>query len=129
MKGSYGFVKNVEMSFAEAVAKTTEELRKEGFGVLTEIDMKAKFKEKLNIDFRNYLILGACNPSLAQEALHEDLNLGLLLPCNIVVYEAEKGSVVAAIDAKRMMSVVENEKLEKVARIVNEKLKRVIENI
>lgn len=129
MNSSYGFIKKVEMPFTETVAKTTEELKKEGFGVLSEIDMKAKFKEKLDVDFRNYVILGACNPSLAHQALQEELNLGLLLPCNVIVYEDENGSSVAAIDAKKMMSVVENEKLEKVSEIVNGKLKRVIENI
>lgn len=129
MNESYGFVKKVEMPFAETVAKTIEELKKEGFGVLTEIDMKAKFKEKLDAHFRNYVILGACNPSLAHQALQEELNLGLLLPCNVIVYEDENGSVVAAIDAKKMMSVVKNEKLEKVSEMVNEKLKRAIESI
>lgn len=129
MKESYGFVKKVEMPFTKTVSKITQELKKEGFGVLTEIDMKAKFKEKLDIDFRNYVILGACNPSLAHQALQEELNLGLLLPCNVVVYEDETGSVVAAIDAKKMMSVVDNEKLEKVSEMVNEKLKRAIENV
>lgn len=73
MNNSYGFIKKVEMPFAETVAKTIEELKKEGFGVLTEIDMKAKFKEKLDVDFRNYVILGACNPSLAHQALQEDI--------------------------------------------------------
>lgn len=129
MNESYGFIKKVEMPFSEAVAKTTEELKKEGFGVLSEINMTTKFKEKLGVDFRNYVILGACNPSLAHQALQEELNLGLLLPCNVIVYEDETGSVVAAIDAKKMMSVVENVKLEKVSEMVNEKLKHVIANI
>jgi len=129
MKESYGFVKKVEMPFAEAVVKTTEALKKEGFGVLTEIDMKAKLKEKLDVDFRNYAILGACNPSLAYQALQEELNLGLLLPCNVIVYEQGSGSVVAAIDAKKMMSVVENPILESVAESVNEKLRRAIDNV
>ena len=129
MKESYGFTRKVDFPFAEAVLQTTEALKKEGFGVLTEIDMKAKLKEKLDVDFRNYVILGACNPSLAYQALQEELNLGLLLPCNVIVYEDENGSVVAAIDAKKMMSVVENEKLEKVSEMVNEKLKRAIESI
>lgn len=129
MKETYGFLRKVDLLFAEAVLQTTEALKKEGFGVLTEIDMKAKLKEKLNVDFRNYVILGACNPSLAYQSLQEELNLGLLLPCNVIVYEEDGGSVVAAIDAKKMMSVVENEKLEKVSEMVNEKLKRAIESI
>jgi uncharacterized protein (DUF302 family) len=129
MSESYGFVKKVDLPFAEAIAKTTEELKKEGFGVLTEIDMKAKLKEKLGVEFRNYVILGACNPAFAYQALQEELNLGLLLPCNVVVYEDETGSTVATIDAKKMMSVVENNKLEQVSNVVNEKLKNVIVNI
>ena len=129
MKEPYGFTRKVDLPFAEAVLQTTEALKKEGFGVLTEIDMKAKLKEKLDVDFRNYVILGACNPSLAYQALQEELNLGLLLPCNVIVYEEDGGSVVAAIDAKKMMSVVENEKLESVSEMVNEKLKRAIESI
>ncbi len=126
---SYGYHRKVERPFADAVTRTTEALKKEGFGVLTEIDMKAKLKEKLDVDFRNYVILGACNPPLAYEALQEELNLGLLLPCNVIVYEEGEGSVVAAIDAKKMMSVVENPKLESVSEMVNEKLRRAIESI
>lgn len=129
MKETYGFTRKVDLPFADAVLQTTDALKKEGFGVLTEIDMKAKLKEKLDVDFRNYVILGACNPSLAYQALQEELNLGLLLPCNVIVYEEDEGAVVAAIDAKKMMSVVENEKLEKVSEMVNEKLKRAIESI
>ena len=129
MKNSYGFARKLEMPFAEAVEQATEALKKEGFGVLTEIDMKAKLKEKLGVDFQNYVILGACNPSLAYQALQEELDLGLLLPCNVIVYEQGDGSVVAAIDAKKMMSVVENPKLEAVSETVNEKLRRAIESI
>lgn len=129
MKEPYGFSKKIEIPFAEAVFQITEALKKEGFGVLTEIDMKAKLKEKLDVDFRNYVILGACNPALAFQALQEELNLGLLLPCNVVVYEDGTGSVVAAIDAQKMMSVVENEKLGQVSELVNEKLRRAVESI
>lgn len=129
MKEPYGFSKKIEIPFAEAVLQITEALKKEGFGVLTEIDMKAKLKEKLDVDFRNYVILGACNPALAFQALQEELNLGLLLPCNVVVYEDGTGSVVAAIDAQKMMSVVENEKLGQVSELVNEKLRRAVESI
>lgn len=129
MKNSYGFTRKLELPFAEAVEQTTEALKKEGFGVLTEIDMKAKLKEKLGVDFQNYVILGACNPSLAYQALQEELDLGLLLPCNVIVYEQYGGSVVAAIDAKKMMSVVENPKLEAISETVNEKLRRAIESI
>ena len=128
-KHTYGYQRELETSFAETVARTIEALKTEGFGVLTEINMKEKLKEKLDVDFRNYLILGACNPTLAYQALQEELDLGLLLPCNVIVYEHGSGSVVAAIDAKKMMSVVENEKLESVSEMVNEKLRRAIESI
>jgi uncharacterized protein (DUF302 family) len=126
---NYGFTRKVEMPFAEAVSHVTEALKKEGFGVLTEIDMKAKLKEKLDVDFRDYVILGACNPNLAYQALQEELDLGLLLPCNVIVYEEGSSSVVAAIDAGKMMSVVENPKLESISGMVNEKLKRAVESI
>ena len=101
----------------------------EGFGVLCEIDIKEKLKEKLGIDFRKYVILGGCNPPLAFEALQEEIDLGLLLPCNVVVYEQDSKAVVGAIDAAKMMSVVGNEKLNKTAQQVNEKLRRVISGL
>lgn len=125
----YGFRREVETSFGETLEKTREALKQEGFGVLTEIDMKEKLKEKLGVDFRNYVILGACNPPLAHLALEEDLDIGLLLPCNVIVYEQNGGSVVAAIDAKKMLSIAENPKLESTATTVNEKLRRAIENL
>ncbi|MCW5961983.1 MAG: DUF302 domain-containing protein [Pyrinomonadaceae bacterium] len=128
-KNAYGYRREIESSFDETVRQTREALQKEGFGVLTEIDMKEKLKEKLDVDFRNYVILGACNPPLAHLALQEDLDIGLLLPCNVIVYETEKGSVVAAIDAKKMLSVAENPNLENTAETVNEKLRSAIESL
>lgn len=125
----YGFRRELNIPFAEAVEQTRQALTNEGFGVLCEIDIKAKLKEKLGVDFRNYMILGACNPPLAFEALQEEIDLGLLLPCNVVVYEQGSRSVVAAIDAGKMMSVVGNENLGKTAEMVNEKLRRVIESL
>ena len=125
----YGFSKTVDLPYAEAVEKTRAALKEEGFGVLCEIDIKEKLKEKLGVDFRNYVILGACNPPLAYKTLQEEINIGLLLPCNVIVYEAgEAGkSEVAAIDAKTMLSVVENNPaLDAVASEVNEKLRRVV---
>jgi uncharacterized protein (DUF302 family) len=125
----YGFSKTIGLPYAEAVEKTRAALKVEGFGVLTEIDMKEKLKEKLGVDFRNYVILGACNPPLAYKTLQQELNIGLLLPCNVIVYETDEPgkSVVAAIDARMMLSVVgENATLDAVATEVNEKLKRVI---
>jgi len=125
----YGFSKAVNLPYMEAVEKTRAALKEEGFGVLCEIDIKAKLKEKLGVDFRNYLILGACNPPLAYETLQQELNIGLLLPCNVVVYEDAGRTVVAAIDAARMLSVVGNPKLTATAEVVNEKLRRAVESV
>lgn len=129
---SYGISRTVEMEFDETVEKTRNALQAEGFGVLSEIDIDEKLKEKLGVDFRRYKILGACNPPLAYKTLQEELNIGLLLPCNVIVYEADEPSksVVAAVDAKAMLSVVgDNPKLNEVAQEVNDRLERVIENI
>ena len=103
----YGLSKTVDLPFDEAVEKARAALKEEGFGVLCEIDIKEKLKEKLDVDFRNYVILGACNPHLAYKTLQEEIGIGLLLPCNVVVYETDEAgkSVVAAIDAKTMLSV------------------------
>ena len=126
----YGFSKTVALPFEEAVEKARIALKEEGFGVLCEIDIKEKLKEKLGVDFRNYVILGACNPPLAYKTLQQDLGIGLLLPCNVVVYETDEAgkSVVAAIDAKTMLSVVgtNNATINAVAAEVNEKLERVV---
>lgn len=128
----YGFSRTVDASFDEATKRVTEALKEEGFGVLSEIRLDEKLKEKLGVDFRRYVILGACNPPLAFKTLQEDINIGLLLPCNVVVYEADdkNQSVVAAVDAKAMLSAVgENAKLNEVASEVNERLRRVLNNI
>jgi uncharacterized protein (DUF302 family) len=125
----YGFGKSLNLSFAAAVQKARESLKTEGFGVLCEIDIKEKLKEKLGVDFVNYIILGACNPSLAYGALQQELNIGLLLPCNVVVYEKGSTVFVAAVDAAKMLSVVGNPALAATAEQVNEKLRRVIENL
>jgi uncharacterized protein (DUF302 family) len=119
---SYGYRREVSLPFDEAVARTYEKLKDEGFGVLTEIDLKEKFREKLDVDFRKYVILGACNPSIAHQALQEEIDLGLLLPCNVIVYEKDGGSVVAAVDARSMLSVTDNKNLEEPASLVNKKL-------
>jgi uncharacterized protein (DUF302 family) len=125
----YGFSKTIDVPYEEAVEKARAALKEEGFGVLCEIDIKEKLKEKLGVDFRRYVILGACNPPLAYKTLQQEINIGLLLPCNVIVYEADEAgkSVVAAIDAKMMLSVVgDNATLDAVATEVNEKLKRVV---
>ena len=119
----------VDLPYEAAVERARAALKAEGFGVLCEIDIKDKLKEKLGVDFRNYVILGACNPPLAFKTLQQEINIGLLLPCNVIVYEADEPgkSVVAAIDAKTMLSVVgDNAILNGVANEVTEKLKRVV---
>jgi uncharacterized protein (DUF302 family) len=125
----YGFSKTVDVPYKEAVEKARAALKEEGFGVLCEIDIKEKLKEKLGVDFPNYLILGACNPPLAYETLQEEINIGLLLPCNVIVYEQDGRTVVSAVDAAKMLSVVGNPKLESTAARVNEKLRRVIDSL
>ena len=125
----YGFSRTLDVPYEEAVKKTTAALKDEGFGVLCQIDIKEKLKEKLGVDFRRYVILGACNPPLAYKTLQEEINIGLLLPCNVVVYEADEvgKSIVADVDAKAMLSVVgSNPTLDSVATEVNEKLQRVV---
>jgi uncharacterized protein (DUF302 family) len=111
------------------VQRAKESLKSGGFGVLCEIDIREKLKEKLGVDFVNYLILGACNPPLAYGALQREMNIGLLLPCNVVVYEKDGKSFVGAIDAAKMLSVVGNPELKATADEVNIKLQRVIDSI
>jgi uncharacterized protein (DUF302 family) len=125
----YGFSKKVNYDFESAIEKVTDELQKEGFGILTEIDVKATMKKKLDVDFPNYKILGACNPSLAHKALTEEIEIGLLLPCNVIVYEKDAAIHVSAIDAKAMFKVVDRKDIEPLAEEVNKKLKAVIDNL
>jgi uncharacterized protein (DUF302 family) len=125
----YGHGKFLDLPFESAVQRTKEALAAEGFGVLCEIDIKKKLKEKLGVEFTNYLILGACNPPLAYGALQQEMDLGLLLPCNLIVYEKNGKSFVAAIDAVKMLSLVENSALEAAAGQVDEKLQKVINSL
>ncbi|MCG6973989.1 MAG: DUF302 domain-containing protein [Desulfobacterales bacterium] len=127
---SYYFNKTVDMTFDEAISKVTEELKKEGFGVLTEIDVTAALKKKINVDFRKYRILGACNPGFAHKALLAEDKIGAMLPCNIIVQEVEDGKIeVAAINPVASMQAVENKSLGEIAATVQSKLKQVIENV
>jgi len=124
----YYFSKVLDLSFEKAIQKVTEELKKEGFGILTEIDVKATLKKKLDVDFRNYKILGACNPPFAYEALRTERMIGTMLPCNVIVQEAEAGkSEVAAVDPTASMQAIENPQLEKIAEKVRTKLRNVIQ--
>ena len=118
----------MDLPYGEAIQKVTEEVKKEGFGVLTEIDVKETMKKKLDIDFRRYKILGACNPPSAYKALQAETEIGLMLPCNVVVYEGEGGAtVVAAIDPVASMKAVENPSLEAHALEIRAKLQNVIQ--
>jgi uncharacterized protein (DUF302 family) len=120
----------MDLSFDEAIVRVTDELQKEGFGVLTEIDVKATLKKKLDVDFRNYRILGACNPPFAYQALLAEPQIGLMLPCNVVVQEGNNGQIiVSAIDPLASMQAVENVALGDVAEQVRAKLQKVIESL
>jgi uncharacterized protein (DUF302 family) len=127
----YGFSRSFDMPFDEAVERTREALSKEGFGVLSEIRIDEKLKEKLGVEFRRYVILGACNPPLAYKVLQEEIDIGLLLPCNVIVYEADdKGrSVVAAVDPLEMMSMITNPAVHMVATEVHARLQKVMGQI
>ena len=127
---SYYFSKTLDLPFEKAILRVTDELKKEGFGVLTEIDVKATLKKKLDVDFRNYRILGSCNPPFAYQALQAEPQIGLMLPCNVVVQDGEKGqTIISAIDPLASMQAVENETLGEVAEQVKAKLQKVIESV
>jgi uncharacterized protein (DUF302 family) len=127
---SYHFSKVVDLSFEDAIERATEELQKEGFGILTEIDVKATLKKKLDVDFRDYKILGSCNPDFAYKALQSEDKIGTMLPCNVIVQVNPEGKVeISAVDPMASMAAVQNEELGGIAGEVRDKLKRVIENI
>ena len=126
---SYYFAKTTAYSFEEALARVTEELKNEGFGVLTEIDVQATLKKKLNVDFRRYKILGACNPPFAHQALQAEEYIGAMLPCNVIVQEKDGGVEVAAVDPITSMASVHNEKLAGIAEQVRGKLANVIKHV
>ena len=127
---NYGFSKVVNLSYDEAIKKVTDELKKEGFGILTEIDVKETLKKKLNVDFKPYKILGACNPPFAYKSLQAEEQIGLMLPCNVIVYVNDNNeTVVAAIDPIASMQAVKNESLGEVAETIQGKLKSVISNL
>ena len=127
---SYYFSKKIETSFGEAVAKVIEALSAEGFGILTEIDVGNTLKNKLGVEFRNYMILGACNPPLAYQALQAEDKIGTMLPCNVIVQETAEGNVeVASINPIASMKAINNPNLEEIAVQIQGKLKKVIENL
>jgi uncharacterized protein (DUF302 family) len=127
---SYYFSKILNVSFEEAISKVTDELKKEGFGILTDIDVKEALKKKLNVDFKKYRILGACNPPFAYQALQAEDKIGTMLPCNVIVQELADGSVeVAAVDPVASMQAIENPELGEISTQVQAKLRKVIENL
>ncbi len=127
---SYYFTKTVNMGFDEAIARVTEVLKQAGFGVLTDIDVRATMKKKLDVDFRPYRILGACNPPFAHQALLAEDKIGTMLPCNVIVQEHAAGVVeVSAVDPVASMAAVQNAALGEVAGIVRARLQKVIESV
>ena len=128
---AYGIRKIVKLSYDKAVEKTKNALQEQGFGVLSEIDMKQKLKEKLDVDYRRYIILGACNPPLAWKALQAEPEIGLLLPCNVIVYELDDDtSVVSAVDPNAMLSVVgDNPAIAEVGRDARQRLERALQSL
>ncbi|GBC92937.1 hypothetical protein HRbin15_01420 [bacterium HR15] len=122
----YGFGKRVALDYEQAVERIRQALQQEGFGVLTEIDVRKVMHEKRGVEFRPYVILGACNPQFAHQALEAELDLGLLLPCNVVVYAEEDGSVIEAMDPELLVQVVGNPALEPIAKEVKQRLQRAI---
>ncbi len=126
----YAFTAVLNLSYEDAVSKVTEALKGEGFGVLTEINVKETLKKKLGVDFRKYVILGACNPPYAHRTLQVDLDVGLLLPCNVIVYETDNGKAyVSAINPVSALEAINNEDLRKIAEEVSEKLKKVVNKL
>jgi uncharacterized protein (DUF302 family) len=128
-QSNYGFGVTLQVDYAEAIERVTAALKTQGFGVLTEIDVKATMKQKLNVDTNRYMILGACNPPLAHRALTAEPSVGLLLPCNVIVYEGENPgeTVVSIIDPMTMVQMSGNAELAEVAQEANARLRKVIE--
>ena len=126
----YYFEKTTDYSFEETIDRVTEELKKEGFGILTEIDVQATLKKKLDVDFKKYQILGACNPPFAHKALQAENKIGAMLPCNVIVQELDDGKTeVAAVDPVVSMQAVENENLAGIASEIRAKLEKVIHSM
>lgn len=128
---SYGLSVSVPIPYEEAVQRTREELEKEGFGVLTEIDVRATLRKKLDVSFRPYVILGACNPPLAYQALSAEIDVGVLLPCNVVVYQGDEAgsSVVTALDPVSQLKIVGKHELDSLAQEVRARMERVLEGV
>jgi uncharacterized protein (DUF302 family) len=125
----YGYKKLINLPFDKAVSKVREELKKEGFGILTEIDVKSTLKMKLNVDWEDYVILGACNPPFAYQALQITKDVGLMMPCNVIVFVDKGQTFVEAVMPTVLMNLIQNDKLKYTADQVEAKLKKVVDNI
>lgn len=125
----YGFVKNITGNFESVEDRVIKELKVEGFGVLTKIDIQEKFKEKLGLEYHKYIILGACNPSYAFKALELEENIGLMLPCNIIIYQKNETVTVSIIKPAMAMGLINNPELSKIAQSIEQKLKSVFEKL
>ena len=123
----YGFLKTLDLPFGDAEKKVTEELKKEGFGVLSRIDLSEKFKEKLGVYFKQYVILGACNPPFALKTLEAEENIGLFLPCNVILYDTDGGTAVGIVRPSAAMGGIDNDALVDISAAVEEKLKNVFD--
>ena len=127
---SFGIQKTLDIGFDDALARIPEALKAEGFGVLTEIDVQATLKKKIDVDFRRYRILGACNPPFAHQALQHSLDVGMLMPCNVIVYETDDGkTVVSAVDPMQTMAAQGDPEMAPLAESVQQKLQRVIDSL
>jgi len=126
---NYGFTKELNKPYEAVIGEVTEALKKEGFGILMEINIREKMKEKLGIEFRKYVILGACNPANAYKALLAEENIGLMLPCNVIVYEKDGRTVLSVIRPAIAMQMIENAELKKIAEVVEDQLKRAFDNV
>lgn len=127
---NYYFSKTLNISFEEAIGRVKDELKKEGFGILTEIDVKETLKKKLNVDFKKYKILGSCNPPFAYQALQVEDKIGTMLPCNVIVQETTESKVeISAVDPVASMQAVENPALKEIAAEIRDKLKKVIDSL
>ncbi|HFB68552.1 MAG TPA: DUF302 domain-containing protein [Calditrichae bacterium] len=127
---SYFYARTVNLSFDDAIQRVTETLKEEGFGILTEIDVKETLKKKLDVDFRPYRILGACNPPFAYKALQTEIHVGTMLPCNVVVQELPSGEVeIAAVDPVASMQAIDNAELRSIAEEIRQKLRRAVDAV
>ena len=126
---SYGFTKELDLPFEKVREAISEELKKEGFGILTEIDLQEKFKEKLGVDFKRYVILGACSPPNAFKSVQAEENIGLMLPCNVLVYERGGRTVLSVVRPTVAMQMIDNAELKSVAELVEKKLKNVFDAV